>query len=417
MRKLFLIAWKDLTLIFRDRAALLLMLVAPFLLTLGMGLLTGRFSRSSNTGINDIPVAIVNQDGGQLGDALVQVYQSGDLAELVEPVVLDQPAEAKAGVDEDTYAAAIIIPAGFSASIIPTGETNKAGPLVQVEFYANPTQPTNAGILRTILEQFISQVEIGRVSGEVIISQLVSSHLLDPAQAGTLGAQLGNQLASSSGNSAPITLKTVTASGEAVNFDILAYMAPGMALMFLMFTVTYGARSLLVEERMGTLPRMLVSPTTSAQILGGKVFGVFLTAVAQMLILIGASSLLFRLQWGDPLAVLLLVLGCAAGATGWGLLLASFFKTPGQIASVGSAVMLLFGILGGSFFDISLLPGWVSTVSVITPNAWGISGFTTLAMGGRFGNILTPLLALFGMGVLLFAIAVWRISRRGLGKR
>jgi ABC-2 type transport system permease protein len=42
MKKLFLIGIKDLRLMFRDRAALIFMLLAPFLLTIGMGFVTGR---------------------------------------------------------------------------------------------------------------------------------------------------------------------------------------------------------------------------------------------------------------------------------------------------------------------------------------------------------------------------------------
>ena len=61
MKKLFLIGIKDLKLIFRDRAALIFMLLAPFLLTIGMGFVTGRFSGGSN-GLSDIPVIIVNLD-------------------------------------------------------------------------------------------------------------------------------------------------------------------------------------------------------------------------------------------------------------------------------------------------------------------------------------------------------------------
>ena len=38
MKKTLQIGWKDLTVIFHDRAALILMLGAPFLLTLTMGL-------------------------------------------------------------------------------------------------------------------------------------------------------------------------------------------------------------------------------------------------------------------------------------------------------------------------------------------------------------------------------------------
>lgn len=40
MTKLLTIGWKDLRLMFRDRAALILMLAAPFALTLGMGMIT-----------------------------------------------------------------------------------------------------------------------------------------------------------------------------------------------------------------------------------------------------------------------------------------------------------------------------------------------------------------------------------------
>ena len=72
MRKLLLIGIKDLKLIFRDRAALVFMLLAPFLLTIGMGFVTGRFSGSSG-GLSDIPVVIVNLDQEQLGNALAPI--------------------------------------------------------------------------------------------------------------------------------------------------------------------------------------------------------------------------------------------------------------------------------------------------------------------------------------------------------
>ena len=48
IRKLLLVALKDFRLIFRDRSALVLMLLAPFLLTIGMGAVTGRFSGTSS---------------------------------------------------------------------------------------------------------------------------------------------------------------------------------------------------------------------------------------------------------------------------------------------------------------------------------------------------------------------------------
>ena len=101
MKKILLIGRKDLTLAFRDRAALLLMLAAPFALTLGLGFITGRLSGGASSGLADIPVIVVNQDGEQLGDALVNVFGSEDLASLIALSETADPAAARRQVDAD----------------------------------------------------------------------------------------------------------------------------------------------------------------------------------------------------------------------------------------------------------------------------------------------------------------------------
>jgi len=415
MHKFFLIALKDLRLSFRDTVALVMMLLAPFLLTLGMGAVTGRFSGSSSTGLSGIQVIIINQDGGELGNALSDLWSSAELADLIAPSTSTDPVDARAKVDADEAAAIILIPAGFTNSIIPVaGAVTPSNP-VQIELYTNPTRPNSVGVVKTILEQFLSQVEVGRIGGQVAVTELLANGIITPAQAASVGQAVGQTQATASGSS--IALKQVTASGEEVKFDVLAYLAPGMALMFLMFTVTYGGRSLLMEEAAGTLPRLLVSPTSSAQILAGKIFGIFLTGVLQLAILIGGTTLMFRLNWGNPLPVILMVLASVLGATGWGLLLTALLKTPGQAGAIGSAVMLIFGILGGSFTNLQMLPESIQFISYITPNHWGLQGFTTLASGGNLQGILTPLAWLAGMFLVLFAVGVMLFSRRGLGKK
>src|SRR5215207_10593418 len=116
MKKLFLIGLKDLKLVFRDRAALTFMLLAPFLLTIGMGFVTGRFSGSSS-GLSDIPVIIVDLDNEQLGGALADVFSSEDLADLMEPTASSNPEAARRLIDKDQAAAAVIIPKGFTRSV------------------------------------------------------------------------------------------------------------------------------------------------------------------------------------------------------------------------------------------------------------------------------------------------------------
>lgn len=414
MKKVFLIGWYDMILAFRDRAALILMLAAPFALTLGLGFVTGRFSGSASSGLSRIPVVIVNQDGGQLGDALVELFRSQELERLVAPTLLTDPALARQYVDQDRVAAAIIIPAGFTQSIIAAPGSASPGDVVQIALYANPTRPTSSGVVKTIVEEFVSRVEVGRAGAQVAVAQLLRQGLIGPQEAARVGSEVGARQAVQKSSS--VAIRTSTASSTPVEFDALAYMAPGMALMFLMFTVANGGRTLLAERARGTLPRLLISPSASWQVLGGKVFGTYLTGVAQMLILIVASALLFRLSWGDPLPVLALVLAAVAGAAGWGLLITALARTPGQVSTVGTALMLTFGILGGSFINIDMMPGWFALLSRITPNAWGLDGFATLAMGGGLADILGDLVGLLIMGGLLFAIAAFILRRRGLAE-
>lgn len=417
LKKLFLIAIKDFKLIFRDPSALVLMLMAPFLLTLGMGAVTGGFSRSSNSGISDIPVEIINKDQGILGETLIEVFQSPELDELVAPNLHDDLNEAKNLVDDGNSAAVIFIPEGFTENIIPEMGQSATGDVVQIEFYENPTAPTSVGILRSILDQFLNQVEIGRVSSEVIVTQLIRNGIISPQQAGEIGAEVGVEMAQSGGRNSAIRIITNQAEEEGIAFNILAYLAPGMAMMFLMYTVTYGAHSLLYENVTGTLPRMLVTPTLSTNILAGKMMGIFLTAIAQLLILIVGTSLLFRLEWGDTIGVILLILAAAFSATGWGIFFAAILKTPGQISITGSVVMLLFGLLGGSFFDLSMLPDWIRVVNKITPNAWAIDGFYILSLGGKLQDIKTNLIALVIMGLVLFLFASFWLNKRGLARK
>lgn len=416
MKKLFLIGIKDLKLVFRDRAALIFMLLAPFLLTIGMGFVTGRFSGSSS-GISDIPVVIVNLDNEQLGNALADVFSSEELTDLMEPSASADPEAARRLIDEDQAAAAVIIPKGFTRSIIPVDgamfDANNVQPKpVKIEVYTNPSRPTSAGVVKAIVDEFVSRVEEGRTSGLTSILQLMASGVLTPQNAESEARELFQNV--DERESTAITLKKNQEGAEAIEFDVLAYMAPGMALLFLMYTVSYGGRSILAERSQGTLPRMLVSPTNTSQILGGKVLGIFFTGVAQVGILILASSIFFGVKWGDASGVIALILAAVFGATGWGMLVTALARTPAQVGSIGSALMLIFGILGGSFVSLDQMPPLVQTLSKITPNAWGLDGFTTLALGGTLPNLREPITALLIMGTMLFGVAVLLFNRQGI---
>ncbi len=311
-------------------------------------------------------------------------------------------------------AAAVTIPPGFSASFVPDMTTGALPAAVAVAVVGDPGAPIGAAVVRGIVEEFTARVDTGVAGVRLGLTALATSGAVPPSELAAIGQQMGEQMGGDTIAAAPlIRVNCVSATpGTGDDFNPLAYFAPAMALLFLMYAVTLGARTLLAERREGTLARVLAAPVTSGQVLGGKVGGIFLGGFLQLGALILLTSLLFQLNWGNPLSVLLLIVAAALAATGWGLLIAAAAANAGQVSSLGMALTLLFGILGGSF--VPLNDAWLALdlLSRITPNRWALDGFIALAAGEPAAAVFVPIAALLVMAAVLFAVAALIFRRR-----
>jgi ABC-2 type transport system permease protein len=97
------------------------------------------------------------------------------------------------------------------------------------------------------------------------------------------------------------------------------------------------------------------------------------------------------------------------------MLITAVAPTPNQATNIGSALMLIFGILGGSLISLEQLPGFVRLISKITPNAWALDGFSILGRGGALGDLLVPLSGLLVLGTALFAASTLLFGKKKLG--
>ncbi|MDX1615592.1 MAG: hypothetical protein R3300_14870, partial [Candidatus Promineifilaceae bacterium] len=205
MKKILAIGWKDLLIIYRDRAAWIMMLAAPLVLTVAMGFVTGSFGDDDNSGPQQIGAVIVNQDVGQVAAGLVETLQAEELAGLLAPTTAPSATAARQTVDDDRAAAAVIIPADFSATL--TDGSDMAG---AVEIYTNPGRPISASIVESIVADYLSQVEMALVSSQVTASQLLSSGRVTPEEVATVAGAAATQW--EAGQSAAITIDRETAT-------------------------------------------------------------------------------------------------------------------------------------------------------------------------------------------------------------
>ncbi len=73
-------------------------------------------------------------------------------------------------------------------------------------------------------------------------------------------------------------------------FNYLARYAPSLATLFLMFAMMSVARPLLAEREAGTFDRLRASPVSAAELLGGKILGVFSIALLEMVALLAFQA-------------------------------------------------------------------------------------------------------------------------------
>lgn len=415
--KAWRIAFKDNLIRFRDRNGLLLMLAAPLIIAAIVGAAFGGFGGQSNSApLTDIPFVIVNDDVGDLGQTLVDILRSDDLAEMLEPTEMSDLAAARALVEAGEMRGVVHIPPEFSASIRDRSRPDGNAPNSTLVLYTDPESTYSPLVLNAVLTRIVNGFAAGAIGGQISVEQLLAHRdQLGPALADLPAALEASVQSSLTGQqTAGIQLETrpVGQTGGAIN--PLAYFAPAMAIFFLMFSLFDAANSILDEERDGTLARMMSTPTAFADILLGKAGGVFLTGLLQLTLLILASWLLFRLDWGDsPLGLALMAVATVSAAAGLGLLITAFTRDAAQAGVVSAAVALVSAILGGTFIQAQSYPDWLQPLSKLTINRWALDGFTDLTLRGQgFTDILLEAAVLFGLAGFFLAIAWWRLPRR-----
>jgi ABC-2 type transport system permease protein len=183
-------------------------------------------------------------------------------------------------------------------------------------------------------------------------------------------------------------------------------------IFFMFISTSNAARSIMDEDLQGTLPRLFTTPTTRATVLGGKYLSVFVTVLAQAVILLAAGRLIFGTHWGQAPAVVVLTLAMVAVATGLAILIDSFMKTPAQAGALGAGIYLILALLGGNFVGTVDPGGAFSVVRLFTPNGWLLTGWDNTMRGGSLRDILAPVLVCVGFALVTFTAGALLMRRR-----
>ena len=415
--KIWNIAWKDTTIRFRDRNALILMVAAPLVLSAIIGSAFGGFLNSNDpVPFDAIPVLLINQDDGEMGQQFADILTSDALGDLLVVTEMADETAARQQVQRGEARAAIVIPDGFSEAVSGDSETAESPALVQ--FYADPSATVTPNIVRGVVTQIVNGFNSAAISSEVTVAQLTAeAATLGPALA-DLGTVLQAEMQSRFNEGQPLVIALndvpVGETEETTDISPFAFFAPSMGILFLMFSMMDGTRSILEEEQAGTLSRLISTPTSHLEIILGKIGGVFLTGGLQFVVFVAASALIFQLDWGNSLLGLaMLTLAVVLSLTSLGALIAAFARNATQAGILGTVVTLVFAALGGTFVPAQNFPPFLQELSKITVTRWALDGFTDLTIYGLgAADVVLETAVLTGLSILFVALALWQFQRR-----
>lgn len=189
---------------------------------------------------------------------------------------------------------------------------------------------------------------------------------------------------------------------------------PGFILFAMFFIVIPLSGSMITEKNEGSFRRLKTLPVPISILLSSKVILYLAVCLVQFVLMIMVGLWFLPALFGYPsfhvgehyFAIILTTIATGLAAIGFGLLVGASSTTHGQAALFGSVMVIILGIISGTFLPIHLFPKVIQVISLISPIRWGIENYLDLFI--REGNLLNILPNI--LFLLLFFICALMVS-------
>ena len=375
------LARKDWRRIFREPAFLFMLVLFPVMLTVAFGTSFGAVGGSQPTqfrvgvvalGGNTTSSAQFSQDLGASGVFAVSSYVDN--------------ATAQSALSQGQVQALVLLPSGFDQSV--------------QSFRAHPDEPA---------EWANSTISVYLDSGSALTSQAIPPMLAQILDQGVLGVEAHSESTSVS-LSVPTTVAVKGAS-------VFQSFAPGLFAFASIYMIMIVAQSYTTDRETGVLGRIMVTPTTGADIVMGSVLTYLVIAVVQALLVFACVYALgYHPAAGAPgLAVGFgIVTVFALCNIGFGLITAALAKSAGAATGI-SFVFLMPQLFLGTFVG-SALSSTAQEAGRLLPAYYVTDALTSLWTRGASVTsmaVLTDLTAVVVSSAVILAAGVLVFRRFG----
>ena len=164
----------------------------------------------------------------------------------------------------------------------------------------------------------------------------------------------------------------------------LDFLAPGIIAQSAMFIAIFYGIMIIWERDSGVLTKLLVTPTPRAALVAGKAFAAGVKSVIQAVVVVVLAALLgVSLTW-NPLKLLGVAAAVVLASAFFSCLsicIAGIVLTRDRLMGIGQAITtpLFFG--SNALYPVSLMPGWLRTISKGNPLSYEVDALRGLLIG------------------------------------
>ena len=199
---------------------------------------------------------------------------------------------------------------------------------------------------------------------------------------------------------------------------VLDYIAPALlASVALFFSFLLTGISFLRERSQGTMERLMASPISRLDIVVGYLFGFFIFALTQTLIVLLFTIYVLDVHYyGDLWQIFVFQVVIITGAVNLGIFISTFARNEFQMVQFIPLIIFPQIFLCGVIWPVEQMPDYLQWLSKVLPLTYAVDGLRDIMLVGK--NLLDvgfELAVLVGFAVVISALAALTLKRGAAG--
>jgi len=367
------LAKKDWKRVFREPAFLFLLILFPIMLTVAFGTSFGALGGSQTT---QFKIGIVALGGNSSAPSQLSHDLSASGAFAVTDYADNRSAQS--ALSQGQLQALILLPAGFEQSV----QSFRA-------HMSDPREWTN------------STISIYLDKGSPVTAQVIPPMLVQVLDQGVLGIK-------SAAQSTPLSISSPS-DVEVQGTSVFQSFAPGLFAFASIYMIMIVAQSYTTDRETGVLGRIMVTPTTSTDIVMGSALSYLVVALFQALLV---YACVYALGYhpdagmGGLAAGFLIIMVFALCNIGFGLITAAVSKSAGAATGI-SFIFLMPQLFLGTFVGSALSPT-AQEAGRFLPAYYVTDALTSLWTRGA--SVTSPVVMTDLVAVVLSSVAILAVG-------